>query len=50
MVTNSFTKELVLDVSSMLFVTQLEESLTKPCVEANYVADLDEIKERFRTQ
>jgi hypothetical protein len=48
MATNSFTESLVLDVSSMLFVTKLEELLTKPCVEANYVADLDELRKRFR--
>lgn len=50
MATNSFIESLVLDVSSILFVTQLEKSLTKPCVKANYLVDLDEIKERFRTQ
>lgn len=44
MATNSFTKELVLDAFSMLFVTQLEESLTRPLVRADYVSDLDEIK------
>lgn len=48
MASNSFMKELVLDVSSILFVAQLEEPLMKPLVEANYVVDLDEIKERFR--
>lgn len=50
MATNSFTKELVLDVSSILFVTQLEELLTKPLVRANYVADVSELKKRFRKQ
>lgn len=50
MVTNSFTEPLVLDVSSMLFVTQLEEPLTKLLVEVNYVADLDELRKRFRKQ
>lgn len=50
MATNSFIELLVLDASSMLFVTQLEEPLTKSLVEANYVVDLDEIKKRFRKQ
>lgn len=50
MATNSFTEPLVLDVSSMLFVTQLEKSLTRPCVEANYIADLDELRKRFGKQ
>lgn len=50
MASNSFMKELVLDVSSMLFVAQLEESLMKPCVRADYIADLDELKKRFRKQ
>lgn len=50
MATNSFIEVLVLDVPSMLFVTQLEEPLTKSCVEANYVSDLDELRERFRGQ
>lgn len=50
MATNSFTEVLVLDVSSILFVTQLEKSLTKSCVRADYVAELDEIKKRFRKQ
>ena len=50
MATNSFTEPLILDASSILFVAQLEEPITKSCVEVNYVSDLDELKKRFRKQ
>ena len=50
MATNSFTEPLVLDGSSMLFVMQLEEPLMKPLVRVNYVADVSELRKRFRKQ